>query len=135
VIVADTSAWIEFFRRTSSPVARALRDLIAGNEDVAITEIVFAEILSGAPADPRLHELRSTLLAFPVLPLIGLADYEEAASIYRTCRMAGETIRGLLDCLIAGPAIRADAELLHVDRDFDAISRHTALRIRRAPTH
>jgi predicted nucleic acid-binding protein len=31
--------------------------------------------------------------------------------------------------LIAVPAIRADASVLHNDRDFDAIARHTPLRV------
>jgi predicted nucleic acid-binding protein len=129
VIVVDSSAWIEFFRRTGSPVAVELRRLIASDDDIGITEIVFAEVLAGAASGPRIRELRSTLLAFPLLPLEGLADFEEAAVLYRSCRAAGETLRGLIDCLIAVPAIRADAEILHRDRDFDAIARHTALRI------
>jgi hypothetical protein len=31
--------------------------------------------------------------------------------------------------VIAVPAIRADIPILHVDRDFDAIARHTALKV------
>ena len=129
MIVVDTSAWVEFLRGTATPVARTLRDLIAADQELGITEIVFAEILAGSPPGPRLRELRSTLLNFPVLPLAGLVDYEEAALIYRSCRTAGETLRGLVDCLVAVPAIRAGAAVLHRDRDFDVIARHTDLRV------
>ncbi len=56
-------------------------------------------------------------------------DYEEAAALYRRCRAGGETIRNLLDCLIAAVAIRNNAPVLHRDRDFDALARHTELQI------
>jgi predicted nucleic acid-binding protein len=53
--------------------------------------------------------------------------------MYRECRRRGTTIRRLPDCLIAAVAIRADAELLHQDPDFDAIALHWPVRtVRRA---
>jgi predicted nucleic acid-binding protein len=130
VIVADTSAWIEFLRGTSHPVAATLRTLIGADADLAVTEVVVMELLAGARSGRHLRELRSTLLSFPLLPLEGPADFEEAAVIYRSCRSAGETLRGLTDCLIAVPAIRAEAELLHNDGDFEVIARHAGLRVR-----
>jgi predicted nucleic acid-binding protein len=87
------------------------------------------ETLAGARSDADLSRLRDLLLALPVLTIEGLRDFEEAALVYRTCRAAGETIRGLTDCLIAVPAIRAGASILHNDADFDAIARHTNLLI------
>ncbi|MGH2792917.1 MAG: hypothetical protein ACRDKG_01300 [Actinomycetota bacterium] len=65
----------------------------------------------------------------PVLE--GLADFEHAAFLYQSCRRAGETIDLMTQCLIAVPAIRAGAEVLHNDRDFDVIARHTPLKIYR----
>ena len=69
------------------------------------------------------------LVAFPILRLEGLMDFEEAALLFRRCREAGETIRSLTDCLIAVPVIRAGATLLHRDADFDAIARHSDLKV------
>jgi predicted nucleic acid-binding protein len=129
LIVADTSAWIEFLRGTDHTVAATLRRLIERDEDVAITEIIVMELLAGARTGPPVRELRSRLLSFRVLPLEGLADYEDAALIYRACRDAGETLRGMTDCLIAVPVMRAKASLLHNDADFDVIARHTTLKI------
>jgi predicted nucleic acid-binding protein len=63
------------------------------------------------------------------VPLEGLPDYEEAATIHRICRRQGETIRTRFDCLIAAVAIRVDAAVLHQDADFEAIARHTPLRL------
>ena len=48
-----------------------------------------------------------------------------------TCRRNGETVRKMLDCLIASIAIRNGTPLLHADSDFDVLSRHTSLEIDR----
>jgi predicted nucleic acid-binding protein len=53
------------------------------------------------------------------------ADYELAAVLYRTCRTRGETVRKLIDCLIAAVAVRAGCEILHADADFEVLARHT----------
>lgn len=97
-----------------------------------MTEVVVLELLAGARSGSPAQRLRSRVLAFPILPLAGLADYEEAALIYRDCRDAGETIRSISDCLIAVPVIRAGASLLHNDVDFEAIARHSTLKLHRA---
>jgi predicted nucleic acid-binding protein len=129
LIVADTSTWVEFLKATGHRVAVTLRRLIDHGEDVAITEVILMELLAGSGTGSPARELRSRLLSFPVLPLEGLADFEEAAVIYRTCRDRGDTLRSLSDCLIAVPVIRSGAELLHNDTDFVRIARHTALRL------
>lgn len=56
------------------------------------------------------------------------ADYELAAVLYRSCRSRGETVRRLIDCLIAAVAVRAGVEILHADADFEALARHTDVR-------
>lgn len=60
-------------------------------------------------------------------------DYDQAAAIYGLCRSRGETVRVLIDCLIGALAIRADLPVLHCDSDFDALARHTPLRVERVP--
>ncbi len=56
-------------------------------------------------------------------------DYEEGAALYRHCRRRGETVRNLMDCLIAAVAIRNGTPVLHADADFDVLARHTELQI------
>lgn len=129
VIVADTSAWVEFLRKTDHPVGRTLKELIQDEAELAITEIIVMELLAGAASETQLRELRSRLIAFPLLPLEALGDYEEAALLYRRCCEGGETPRSLSDCLIAVPAIRVQASVLHNDADFDALARHTELTV------
>jgi len=127
VIVVDTSAWVEFLRRTDSPACRTLRRLLGQGADLAVTEVVVAEVLMGARSPDDARRLRLGLLALPVLPLGGLAGFEAAAALYVSCRRGGDVLRGLLDCLVAVPVIRAGATLLHSDRDFEKLARHAPL--------
>lgn len=128
MIVADSSAWIELFRGTGSTVHLRLRELIRRGADLAVTEIIIAELLAGARRD-EVGRTRDRLLAFPVLRLRGLSDFESAATLYRACRDAGEPVRDIRDCLVAVPTIRAGATLLHADRHFETLARHTPLRV------
>jgi predicted nucleic acid-binding protein len=129
VILVDTSAWAELFRRTGSRVDRRLRSLLDAPEEVAVTEVVVMELLAGARSARQLRSLRRFALAFPLLSVGGLDGYEHAAELYRLCRAGGETVRKMADCLVAVPAVRAGVPILHADRDFDVIARHSALEV------
>jgi predicted nucleic acid-binding protein len=73
-------------------------------------------------------------MALPLLTVRGLVDYEAAAELYQACRRRGATVRELIDCLIAAVAIREPAAVLHNDRDFETLARHTRLRVERCRT-
>jgi predicted nucleic acid-binding protein len=110
-----------------------LRSLVQGDDVLHTTDVVIMEVLSGARDDTHAEQLRRLLARCEFVPTEGLDDFERAAAIYRQCRRAGDTIRALTDCLIAGVAIRADLDLLHADRDFEALARHTELRLYAGP--
>jgi predicted nucleic acid-binding protein len=131
VILIDTSAWVEFLRDTKSPVCLRVDKLLNG--DIAICEPVRMEVLAGARDERHLSDLRG-LLARATLIHTESIDFEEAAALYRVCRRSGETVRKLIDCLIATIAIRNGSSILHRDTDFDVLARHTALRIDRPKT-
>jgi len=126
VILVDTSAWIEFLRNSGSPVCNAVDDLL--DDDLATCEVISMEILAGARDDTHLVGLRR-LLARTRLLRITPADYDGAASLYRTCRLGGATPRSLVDCLIGSVALRTDAEILHADRDYTLLARQAPLRL------
>ena len=128
MILIDTSAWVEFLRDTASPVCARVDEQL-GSESVTCDPIRM-EVLAGARDERHLGQLRG-LLARASVVATEPADYEEAALLYRTCRRGGETVRKLIDCLIAAVAIRADVPMLHADNDFDVLARWTALRIER----
>ncbi len=124
MIFVDTSAWIEFLRDTGSGVCHAL--VAEFDSELAICDVISMEVFAGARDERQLAELRG-LLARATLISLTPFDYEDAAALYRTCRRNGETVRKLIDCLIAAVAIRVGAPLLHADADFAALARHTRL--------
>ena len=128
MILVDTSAWVEFLRDTGSVVCILVEELLAA--DIAVCEPVRMEVLAGARDESHLLDLRRLLARAVVIPT-QTTDYEDAAALYRRCRREGETVRKLMDCLIAAIAIRAGVPILHNDADFDALARHTELRIYR----
>lgn len=70
--------------------------------------------------------------AFDPVPEPTKSDYVEAARLYRLCRSKGFTIRSTIDCVIASLCLRDDRALLTRDRDFEAIAKHSALRLAHA---
>ena len=128
MILLDTSAWIEFLRDTGSPVCLLVDEILDG--EVVTCDVVHMEVLAGGRDEAHLRLLRR-ILARPVLLPTYRTDYDAAAALYRRCRRQGTTIRSMLDCLVAAVAIRNGVPVLHGDRDFDALARHTELEIYR----
>jgi predicted nucleic acid-binding protein len=131
VILVDTSAWIELLRASGHPAHVTLRHHLSRRSPIATTEPVIMELLAGARSHRDHSKLRARLLALPQLTVRGLADFEAAAELYRTCRAKGATVRRMMDCLIAAVAIRENATLLHNDHDFEILTRHTRLQAER----
>ena len=75
-------------------------------------------VLAGARTDAREPDLRRLLLRFALLRFDGVTDFDGAVHIYRTCREAGITPRGMVHCLIAAVAQREGATLLARDADL-----------------
>lgn len=129
MILVESSAWIDLLRATERPAHRTLRRLLVAGEELAVTEPVVMAVLSGVGAAREEAAVRGQLAGFSLIPVGGIDAYEQAAEIHRACRTGGETVRRILDCLIAVPAIRAGVPVLHADRDFDVIARHTPLEV------
>jgi predicted nucleic acid-binding protein len=123
VILADTSAWVEYDRATGSATDRRLSELIAAEGPIAVTEPVIMEVLAGARSDAREADLRRLLLRFHLHHFDAATDFDGATRIYRRCRQAGVTPRGLIDCMIASVAWRERAAILARDVDLDRVAR------------
>lgn len=123
MILADTSAWVEYDRATGSRVDDRLAQLIAEEGPLAVTEPVVMEVLAGARTDERESDLRRLLLRFDLLRFDIAADFDGSVRIYRRCRAVGVTPRGMIDCMIAAVAWRSGATLLAHDADLDRVAR------------
>ena len=123
MILADTSAWVEYDRATGSRVDQRLMELISANGPLAVTEPVIMEIVAGARTDERESDLRRLLLRFPLLRFDAAIDFEAAARIYRQCRRVGITPRGMVDRMIASVAHRYGASLLTSDAYLSRVAK------------
>ncbi len=123
MILADTSAWVEYDRATGSAVDGRLCALIQIEGPLSVTQPVVMEVLAGARNEQREADLRRLLLRFEFLPFDAVTDFDAAVTIYRRCRRAGITPRGMLDCMIAAVAWRQRAALLAHDADLDRVAR------------
>src|SRR6266851_4837531 len=121
MILADTSAWVEYDRATGSAVHRRVAELIASEGPLAVTEPVIMEVLAGARDDQRELDLRRLLSRFTLLRFDPVADFDAAARIYRRCRGVGFTPRDMVDCMIAAVAWRQGAALLAQDVDLKRV--------------
>lgn len=126
MILVDTSAWVEFLRDTGTPACIRVHEVLA--DEIATCHPVRMEVLAGARDESHLRDLRGLLGRARIVATLPV-DYEQAATLYRICRRRGETVRKLIDCLIAAHAIRAQLPLLHADADFEVLARHTGLLI------
>ena len=122
MILADTSAWVEYDRATGSPAERRLKELIRAAGPLAVTEPIVMEVLAGARDDRREADLRGLLGSVGLLSFDSVTDFDGAVRIYRRCRAAGITPRGMLDCMICAVAWRTGATLLSHDSDMDRVA-------------
>jgi predicted nucleic acid-binding protein len=127
VVLVDTSLWIEIFRRGTTLSLESVVD----PDDIVTCLPVIQEVLQGFDDERAYRVARESMLALPILedPLT-LDTYERAVDLYRLGRRAGRTFRSSVDCLIAACALEHDADVLHCDRDFDAIATVSPLRSR-----
>lgn len=123
MILADSSAWVEYDRATGSAVDRRLTTLIAGAGALAVTGPVVMEVTAGARDDRGAARLRDLLLSFSYLPFDPASDFDAAARIYRRCRRRGITPRGTVDCMVAAVAWRHGATLLALDPDLERVAK------------
>jgi len=101
------------------------------NLPVVVTcPIVIQEVLQGIKDDHTHSKIRTSMTSFPCLDVnIPLERFIQAAALYRLARKKGLTIRSSSDCLIAAIAIHHAVPVMHIDRDFDILSKISALEI------
>lgn len=129
MILVDTSVWVEYLRDTSDASVERLTRLIEGEAELAVTEPIMMELLSGA-STARLERDISTLVdGLTMLAVDARLDYRASAKLFVASRRNGHPVRSLVDCLIAAVALRRGVPLLHRDRDFGYLAEISPLQI------
>jgi predicted nucleic acid-binding protein len=135
VILADTSAWIEYDRATGSSVDERVTALISEDGPLVVTEPVIMEVVAGARSEAHAEQLRRLLLRGGLLSFDATTDFDAAALIYRRCRQAGITPPGMIDCMIAAVAWRQGARLLCRDVDLERVATVIGIGLDEASAH
>lgn len=126
MLLVDSSVWIDWLRGADTDAVRFVQEREA-HEELALTQMIYLEVLQGVSSDRQLAATRWVLGAQTLLqPLDALETFEAAAQLYRRARQKGFTIRKSTDCLIAAMAMEHEAMLVHNDRDFLALAQAAA---------
>jgi predicted nucleic acid-binding protein len=117
MLLVDSSVWIDRSRGAETDATRYV-DMRESQEEIALTGVIYQEVLQGARSEPGFDAVREMLSALLLLEPREWSTYEVAAILYRRARVAGFTIRKPNDCLIAAIALEHGALLVHNDQDF-----------------
>ncbi len=118
MIVVDSSVWIDYFNGNSSEETDFL-DRSIGILNIAVGDLILAEVLQGFRSDKDYDTARKALLEFDQVEMLGQSRAIRAATKFRKLRKAGITIRKTNDAIIASYCIDEKAPLLFSDKDFE----------------
>ena len=126
--IIDTSVWIDYFNTITSNETNAA-DKLLEDKSVIILPVILQEILQGIREKETFDSVKGLLLSLDFFQFNGIETAIDAASLYRFLKTKRVTVRKPNDCLIAVICINNNIPLLHNDKDFDNIAKHTSLKI------
>ena len=127
MILADTSAWIDYLQGKDTSAARAL-DQCLKVDGLLMGDLILVELLQGFREGQALNDLMDDIRLFPVVTLCGPVLAFTAANNYRLLRRKGITVRGTIDVIIATWCVMNDIPLIHADRDFEGMEKWLGLK-------
>ncbi len=131
-IVVDSSVWIDFFNKKTSPQIETVKALIIAQTvttKITLLPLILQEVLQGIHNNKHYEIVKENLQGFNYFNYDAYTFAINAADLFRYLQKKGITIRKANDCLIASLCIENDLSLMHNDRDFDNIAKHTSLKI------
>lgn len=130
MIVADTSAWIDYVRGIDAPHTNIL-DYELEKSRIITGDIIITEFLQGFRSEEEYERARQMMESLEYYDFVGKAIAIQAAQNYRELRRKGITIRKTIDVIIATFCIENNFELIHNDRDFDSMESILGLKVKR----
>ena len=127
MVVVDSSVWIEFLNGRSSRETALLDELLSG-EFVLTGDLILVEVLQGVRNEADYRATLSSMSGLAFSEMLGREIALRTSQNYRKLRQRGITVRKTIDLMIATFCVHNDHELLHADRDFDAMAPHIGLR-------
>ena len=130
MVLVDTSVWVDYFNGTDTPESNIL-DSLVGSGTLLTGDLILAELLQGFARNADYRRAQVLLAEIPYADLVGREVALATAENYRHLRARGITIRKTIDVIIGTFCILHGHELLHADRDYDAMEKHLGLRVLR----
>jgi predicted nucleic acid-binding protein len=130
VVLVDSSVWIDYFNGVANWQTDRL-DLLLDTEPIALGDLILTEVLQGFSRDADFRKAQSFLASLLCYELCGYNVCLQAAKNYRILRRKGVTVRKTIDVIIATGSVGLGFDLLHNDRDFDAMERLLGLKVLR----
>ena len=118
LVLIDTSAWIEYLKKTSHPITKEIESALILNV-AATCQLVLAELLQGARSE---KETDLILDLASVVRILNESEstWQEAGFLSNKLRKQGKTI-SLIDCYLAVLAKENKAVILTLDKHFSVI--------------
>ncbi len=126
--VLDSSVWIDLLLNRPTPQVVTARALLDTGMELAVGDLMVAEVLQGTRSDRQFRTASTFLDQFVPIGIVDHAVATKAARHYRALRDRGVTPRKTIDTLIATRCILDRLPLLYSDRDFDPFVQHLGLR-------
>lgn len=125
-VLVDSSAWINYLIGHKEGIWDSIGGLLQDHR-AATNEVIRMEVLTGAKDETQYAEITDQFEGMHFLPVSGTV-WKHAERLRFDLRCKGHLVP-LADAVIASCAVVYDCELLHADRHFDLMSRHTSLKI------
>lgn len=126
--IVDSSTWIDFLCKKEERHVTLLKEAIVDN-CVLILPVIMQEILLGIKEDKLFSSVKNILNDYKIVIGSEILLTHGAVDLYRYLRKKGISIRKPNDCLIAFTCIHYNLPIIHNDKDFDNIAKHTSLKI------
>jgi len=126
-VLIDTSAWIAALRPSGLKEMKEKIEILLSEDCVAVAGIIMLELLSGTRAEKEYQDLSEDLEGLHYIP----TDEDVWRCSYRLSRSVkkeGLTIPAT-DLLIASIAITSGCKILHLDKHFDLLAKHSPVQI------
>ena len=127
LVLIDTSAWIHALRKSGPAGPREAVARLLTERRAATTGMVMLELLGGTRSRKEYQELFEDLRSLHDLPVTD-ETWTAACLLSHDIRQKGFQIPAT-DHLIASVAIANRCELLHADRHFDLLAKHSRLTV------
>src|SRR3989339_1904354 len=118
LVLVDTSAWVEYLKKTSHPVTKEIESALLFNV-AAACQLVLAELIQGVRSEKETELILDLASVVKILNESG-STWQQAGFLANKLRKQGKTI-SLIDCYLAVLAKESKAVILTLDKHFAII--------------